>query len=260
MLHQTTLEKQLNEVFSPRQSTVLAGVISEAYDDLVRSKDFNELKEIVRTLAEAQAHTEQRVEELAVAQQDLVVAQQDLTKAQQRTEQRVEELAVAQQDLTKAQQRTEQRVEELVVAQQRTERALGYLARQVGGLSNRLGSDLEDVAYAAVRDVLKRELGWNVGSLGPSWQQWNGKKEEVDILGTATDPSRPHEKIWIVGEVKFNLTVKDVERFAKKVSRARNHLTGELLPVCFCYRARTEVEEAATRNGIRMVYSYGRFV
>ena len=218
MLHQTTLEKQLNEVFSPRQSTVLAGVISEAYDDLVRSKDFNELKEIVRTLAEAQAHTEQRVEELAVAQQDL-------TKAQQRTE-----------------------------------RALGYLARQVGGLSNRLGSDLEDVAYAAVRDVLKRELGWNVGSLGPSWQQWNGKKEEVDILGTATDPSRPHEKIWIVGEVKFNLTVKDVERFAKKVSRARNHLTGELLPVCFCYRARTEVEEAATRNGIRMVYSYGRFV
>ena len=267
MPHQTTLEKQLNEVFSPRQSMVLAGVISEAYDDLVRSKDFNELKEIVRTLAEAQAHTEQRVEELVVAQQrteqrveELVVAQQDLTKAQQRTEQRVEELAVAQQDLTKAQQRTEQRVEELVVAQQRTERALGYLARQVGGLSNRLGSDLEDVAYAAVRDVLKRELGWNVGSLGPSWQQWNGKKEEVDILGTATDPSRPHEKIWIVGEVKFNLTVKDVERFAKKVSRARNHLTGELLPVCFCYRARTEVEEAATRNGIRRVYSYGRFV
>ena len=232
MPHQITIEKQLNEVFSPRQSTVLAGVISEAYDELVRSKDFNELKEIVRTLAEAQVHTEQRVEELVVAQQELAVAQQ----------------------------RTEQRVEELAVAQQRTERALGYLSRQVGGLSNRLGGDLEDVAYAAVQDVLKRELGWNVGSLGPSWQQWNGKKEEVDILGTATDPSRPHEKIWIVGEVKFNLTVKDVERFAKKSSRARSHLTGELLPVCFCYRARPEVEEAATRNGIRMVYSYGRFV
>jgi Protein of unknown function (DUF3782) len=211
MLHQTTIEKQLNEVFSQRQSTVLAGVISEAYDELVRAKDFNELKEIVRTLAVAQ-------------------------------------------------QRTEQRVEELAVAQQRTERALEHLSRQVGGLSNRLGGDLEDVAYAAIQDVLKRELGWNVGRLGPSWQQWNGKKEEVDVLGTATDPSRPHEKIWIVGEVKFNLTVKDVERFAKKVSRARNHLTGELLPVCFCYRARPEVEEAATRNGMRMVYSYGRFV
>ena len=204
MLHQITIEKQLNEVFSQRQSTVLAGVISEAYDELVRAKDFNELKEIVRTLA---------------------VAQQDLTKAQQRTE-----------------------------------RALEQLSRQVGGISNRLGSDLEDVARAAIQDVLKRELGWNVGSLGPSWQQWNGKKEEVDMLGTATDPSRPHEKIWIVGEVKFNLTVKDVERFAKKVSRARRHLAGEILAVCFCYRARPEVEEAATRNGIRMVYSYGRFV
>ena len=239
MLHQITIEKQLNEVFSQRQSMVLAGVISEAYDELVRAKDFNELKEIVRTLA---------------------VAQQDLTKAQQRTEQRVEELAVAQ-------QRTEQRVGELVVAQQdltkaqqRTERVLEQLSRQVGGISNRLGSDLEDVARAAIQDVLKRELGWNVGSLGPSWQQWNGKKEEVDMLGTATDPSRPHEKIWIVGEVKFNLTVKDVERFAKKVSRARRHLAGEMLAVCFCYRARPEVEEAATRNGIRMVYSYGRFV
>ncbi|MCX6040799.1 MAG: DUF3782 domain-containing protein [Caldilinea sp.] len=211
MLHQTTIEKQLNEVFSQRQSTVLAGVISEAYDELVRAKDFNELKEIVRTLAVAQ-------------------------------------------------QRTEQRVEELAVAQQRTERALEHLSRQVGGLSNRLGGDLEDVAYAAIQDVLKRELGWNVGRLGPSWQQWNGKKEEVDVLGTATDPSRPHEKIWIVGEVKFNLTVKDVERFAKKVSRARSHLAGEMLAVCFCYRARPEVEEAATRNGMRMVYSYGRFV
>ena len=221
MLHQTQIEKQLNEVFSQRQSTVLAGVISEAYDELVRAKDFNELKEIVRTLAEAQGRTEQRVEELAVAQQ--------------RTEQSVEELAVAQ-------QRTEQRVEELAVAQQRTERALEQLARQVGGLSNRLGGDLEDVAYAAIQDVLKRELGWNVGSLGPSWQQWNGRKEEVDVFGTATDPSRPHEKIWIVGEVKFNLTVKDVERLAKKVSRARRHLTGELLSVCFCYRARPEVE------------------
>jgi hypothetical protein len=82
------------------------------------------------------------------------------------------------------------------------------------------------VAYAAIQDVLKRELGWNVGRLGPSWQQWNGKKEEVDVLGTATDPSRPHEKIWIVGEVKFNLTVKDVERFAKKVFRGAQPFGG----------------------------------
>lgn len=232
MLHSTLMEERLNEAFSRKQSALLAEVISEAYTDLVRAKDFNELKEIVRTLAEAQGRTEQRVEELAVAQQ--------------RTEQRVGELAVAQQDLAKA--------------QQRTERTLEQLARQVGGLSNRLGGDLEDVAYAAIQDVLKRELGWNVGKLGPSWQQWNGKEEEVDVFGTATDPSRPREKIWIVGEVKFNLTIKDVERFAKKVARARKHLTGEMLPVCFCYRARPEVEEAVTRNGMRMVYSYGRFV
>ena len=67
-------------------------------------------------------------------------------------------------DLAAAQQRTELRVEELAAAQQRTEetvqhldRSLQKLSRQVGGLSDRLGGDLEDVAYIVVHDVLARE-------------------------------------------------------------------------------------------------------
>ncbi len=62
---------------------LIVEVIYDAYHDLVRADDFNELKGIVKELAHAQQRTEQRVE-------DLAEAQQHLAEAQQRTEQRVE--------------------------------------------------------------------------------------------------------------------------------------------------------------------------
>ena len=170
-------------------------------------------------------------------------------------------------DLAAAQQRTELRVEELAAAQQRTEetvqhldRSLQKLSRQVGGLSDRLGGDLEDVAYIVVHDVLAREFGWKVQPLARSWQQWNGAKEEIDLFGQVYDPARPDLPIWIVGEVKFNLTMKEVERFTRKVARARKNVEGAVVPLCFCYRARPEVQEAVQTAGMRLVFSYGRII
>jgi len=63
-----TIKRRLKEVFDVRQAEVLAEVITEAYSDLIRTGDFNELKEIVRDLSEAQKKTEQRLNELAEAQ------------------------------------------------------------------------------------------------------------------------------------------------------------------------------------------------
>ncbi len=163
-------------------------------------------------------------------------------------------------ELAIAQQRTEQRVEELAVAQQRTERALQRLSRQVGGLSDRLGGDLEDVAYIVIHDVLKRDLGWQVGPLERGWLKLDDRQEEIDILGQAYDPARPEVNLWIVGEAKFNLTLKEVQRFTRKVELARQSLQGEVFPVCFCYRARPEVQLAVQQAGLRLVYSYGRLV
>jgi hypothetical protein len=76
----------------------------------------------------------------------------------------------------------------------------------------------------------------------------------------AKDPTRPGKTIWIVGEAKHNLTVRDVERFAEVVERARRNLTGENFPVCFCYRARPEVVTEIERARLRLVYSYGKLV
>ncbi len=97
-----------------------------------------------------------------------------------------------------------------------------------------------------------------MGTLERGWHRWNDRDEEVDIFGQAHDPSRPDATIWIVGEAKFNLTLKEVERFARKVKRARQHLQGEVFGVCFCYRAHPTVRQTVTQAGLRLVYSYGR--
>lgn len=223
MANRNLMLEQLTTVFEAEQAQVLAEVIYESYNDLVQRDDFNDLKEIVRDIAETQKRTDQHLEELA-----------------------------------EAQQRTEQRVDSLAEAQQRTEYAVQNLAREVGGLSNRMGGDLEDVAAIVIEDSLERELGWQVDELGREWQTWNGEGEEIDVFGRAHDPSRPDTSLWIVGEVKFNLTLRDVERFGQLVARASNGLDGEIVPVCFCYRIRPEVREKVIEEGYRIVLSSGR--
>ena len=237
MADRIQISERLSTVFDQEQSQVLADVIYRSYNDLVRREDFSELKEIVRDLGETQHRTGQRVEELA--------------EAQQRTEQRVEQLA-------EAQQRTEQRVAELGEAQRRTETALQSLAREVGGLSNRLGGDLEEVAAIVIEDALQRELGWEVEELTRVWQTRDGVDEEIDAFGKAYDPSRPDSTLWIVGEVKFNLTMRYLDRFSRLVARAGSHLDGEVVPVCFCYRIRPAVQERVLESGYRLVMSTGR--
>jgi len=67
----TTILEKLQTVFDHHQATMLAEVISDSYRELVKTSDFNELKAIVRDLAEAQKRTGLRVEELAEAQKEL---------------------------------------------------------------------------------------------------------------------------------------------------------------------------------------------
>ena len=225
MLTPTEARRRLEEVFEAPQAEVLTKVWVEAFGELVKVGDFTELKGIVRELSEAQGRTEAAVVKLS-----------------------------------QAQGRTEAALERLAEAQAGTEEALGRLSRQVGGLSETVGGDLEDVAYIVLHEVLNRELGWEVEPLERVWQEWGEEPEEVDVFGRARDPSRPEQVIWIVGEAKHNLTLREVKRFAGRVERARAHLDGEVFPVCFCYRARPEVQEEVRASGMRLVFSYGKLV
>lgn len=283
---------ELRQVFDAPTAEVLLHVLDKVVAQAPGAggggADRGEVQRALARLAEAQARTEDQVRELVVAARRteermgglevalqrvaeaqaradermgrLEAALERLAEAQRRTDERGSGLEAALQRLAEAQARTEQRVQELAEAQARTEQALDRLSRQVGGLSETVGGDIEDSAYSVLHDVLKREFGWQVGVLERSWQTWNGEPEEVNVFGQASDPARPGTVIWIVGEAKPNLTRREAQRFIRQVERARQHLTGEVFPVCFCYRARPEVQQQIRDAGIRLVFSYGKLV
>jgi uncharacterized phage infection (PIP) family protein YhgE len=275
LIDREALLTELQQAFDAQTAEVLLRVLdkvaAQARQGGMTREDFAELRQSLQALAEAQQRTEQAVRELAEAQRrteervgNLEAAMERLAEAQQETDRAVKELA-------EAQQRTEERVGslELVVAEarQQTARAVAELTKafdrlrkQVGGLSETVGGDIENIAYIVLYEVLKREFGWHVGVLERSWQTWDKKPEEINVFGTATDPLKPGQTIWIIGEAKHNLTVKEVKRFAKQVERARQHLQGEIFPVCFCYRARPEVQQKVKEAGLRLVFSYGKLV
>ena len=257
IIDRRALIEDLSEAFDPHSAEVLADVMGRVISQLkpfsILREDIRELKETVTLLIQAQERTERRLEQLA--------------QAQAKTEERVTRLEIAVEKLAQAQARTEERVtgleeavEKLAQAQARTEKALQNLAKQVGGLSDTVGGDIEDIAYIVVHDVLRREYGWKVGPLERSWQRWDGKEVEVNLFGQATDPAHPDRRIWIVGEAKHNLTLKEVRKFVRQVTRARRNLEGEVFPVCFCYRARPEVQDRIRSEGIYLVFSYGKLV
>ena len=254
MLDTPQVYERLKKVMDEPVARELADIISTAIEQsrlAVTKAEFNELRDVVRDLAEAQKRTEERVEQLAEAQKRTEERIEQLAEAQKRTEERVEQLA-------EAQKRTEERVDQLARQVSELSESVKSLAREVGGLSAMVGGDIEDVAYIVIHDVLKREFGWKVGVLQRTWQTWDKEPEEVNIFGQAFDPARPEVTIWIVGEAKHNITIKEVNRFIKQLERARRNLGGEIFPVCFCYRARPEVQELIRAHHINLVFSYGR--
>ena len=119
-----SLTRRFAPVFAPEQATVLAEALHDAYVDLVKTSDFNELKEIVRDLAQAQTRTGVRMDELA-----------------------------------QAQTRTEVELGRLTQAQTRTEAGLRQLAQEVGGLSRSVSYSLENEAYRQLPPYLEANHG-----------------------------------------------------------------------------------------------------
>jgi len=242
MLTPVNLQRKLTSAFTDRQATLLTEVIHDAYSDLVHTGDFNELKELVHQVVVLQVETGSQIKELTVAQQ--------------RTEQRLEELASAQKGLTSAQQLTEQRIAELTSAQRElttsqrnVQRTLNGLTKQVGGLSDRFGGDIEDAARGIVYFVLTVDLDCKVKMLEGGLLKFREVEEEIDLYGQIFDPKRPGTDIWLIGEVKFNITRPEAKRFAAKIRRIRATTSGEVFPVIFSYRLHPEVLEAIREEG-----------
>ncbi|WNC22255.1 hypothetical protein RHI63_12850 [Thermosynechococcus sp. GLH187] len=236
----SALEEKLRAAFSPEQAHLLAEVIREAYDDLVKAKDFNELKAIVADLAQAQKRTEERVDQLTVT-----VA--ELAQAQKRTEERVEELAAAQ-------KRTEERMDQLAAAQERTERAVKQLARQVGGLSEALGGSLEDLALEVVPEILEYRWGMEIEFCDRDTLPLRNGEYEFDLVIRGQVAGRP---ILVLGEVKSNITESEVERFLNLVAQVE--APEEIRPLFFGYRVERAAKALIRDRDAVMVTTRGKY-
>jgi len=183
-----TIKRELEKVFNPKQALVLSKVIVDARSELVKADDFNELKGIVKELAEAQKRTEVKVEELA--------------EAQKRTEVKVEELA-------EAQKRTEEEVRKLVIGLNRTREDLG-------GLSRSFGYSFENEAYRMLPMLLEKKYAIKVRDKVIR-AEVGGK--EINFFANA---EREGREIYIVGEAKARLddTKKRVDIFKEIEGKA----------------------------------------
>jgi hypothetical protein len=200
--------------FPPELQPSVAQLVEALREEFgVRRTDFDELKAVVRDLAEAQKRTEQRIEELAQTQKELA-------EAQKRTEQRIEELA-------EAQKRTEQRIEELAEVQQRTTATLharmdgleGALDRfrktfdsKIGGLGARWGLQTEESFRKGMRAVLQ-EAGFTAERFlerDPNGEVF-GISDQVEL-----DVVVRNGRVIVV-EIKSSLSQADLYYFMRKV-------------------------------------------
>ena len=236
---QTRLTHKLETVFERPQATVLAEVITDAYNELVKTDDFNELKAIVKELAQAQNRTGQRMEELA--------------QAQNRTEQRMEELTQAQKELTQAQKETQYEIQTL-------SKRLGYLGSTVGGLGNSMGYALENEAYRMLPPLLKEKYGLEITE---RFIRTYVGGQEINLFGKAR---RNGEELLVVGESKSRLDErrkrkkkqKDIwEQLSEKVEAVREaYPDTKIIPLIITHHARPGTLKQAEEEGVIVVQSF----
>ncbi len=274
MLTPSEMTRKLQSVFEPHQVAVLSEVITAAYENLVKTSDFSELKAIVQELAVAQQNTQKEVQELAVAQQNTQKEVQELAVAQQNTQKEVQKLAVAQQNTEKevqklvvAQQNTEKEVQKLVVAQQNTEKdvqkltfAMGNLRSEVGGLSRSIGYALENDAYRFLPAFLLDRYDIEMTD---RLIRTEVDGEEINFFGHAT---RDGEPALIVGESKQRLDERRRSRreeetvistLERKAEAVRNAYPGEnIVLMLITHYARPAFLRAAEAQGIIVAQSF----
>jgi len=288
-------KEEIMKAFKKKQAEILLEVV-EMVDDVVKAKDFNELKEIVRELAEAQKRTEQRVNELAEAQKKseerltkLEITVQELIEAQKRTEQRVNELAEAQkkseeriskveerltklvitvQELIEAQKKTEEEIRALTQALNRTREELkgdiSNLRKEFGGFQRSMSYAFENEAFRMLPGVLKEKYGIEVTE---RFIRKEVRGKEINVFGRGRINGKD---VLIVGEAKIRLEEKGMDREEKekwieetfdeledKVKAVQEENRGiEIVRILITHFATSTFLEEARKRGVIVIQSF----
>jgi len=246
MQRQVDLTKKLKTVFNGQQAAVLSEVITDAYSDLVKTGDFNELKAIVKELAEAQKRTEQRVEELAEAQKETQLAMKETQLAMKETQLAMKETQLAMKE-------TQQEIKTLT-------KRVGETNSTLGGLGQSVAYALENEAYRMLPGLLKEKYGIEVAE---RFVRTYVGGEEINLFGRG---KRNGRDVLIVGESKSRLDErrrqkkgrKDFfEQLEKKAQAVRTeHPAAEIVRVVITHYARPEAVKQAQEEEIIVVQSF----
>jgi len=273
MLDSFQIYEELSQSLDDKAARALTKTLTKIYEDLhntVTKAEFDELKQIVAELAEAQKRTEERldsltlrVEELAEAQKrteerldSLALRVEELAEAQKKTEERLDSLAQRVEELAEAQKRTEerldsltQRVEELAKAQQNTEESLNRLIQrvdnievQIGGLAMAVGYGIEDKLYIHMPNFAKGCFGVEPENitLRKNIVYPNGKYDEINLY---IEGKLNGKDVLVIGECKAQPGKKDIEGFMKMTLRLQDYFEKEIYPFVVGYTFAPDVEK-----------------
>jgi hypothetical protein len=260
MMTNQLLIQRFETVFTPAQARVLAESITEAYADLIKAKDFSELKAIVKDLAEAQQRTEMRLEQLAEAQQRTEMRLEQLAEAQQRTDARLEQTNARLDRLTEVVTGLALHVGQLTQTVEKLVKQVAALTGEVGGLSRSMSYALENEAYRFLPAFLERQYGI---ILRERIIRTEMDGREINFFARGERDGRP---VCLVGEAKLQLDERrQNKREAEKVFaqlQAQAETVRKLYPDCevililVTHYARPAFLKRAQELGILVVQSY----
>ena len=249
---------KLLEKVEPGLREVLIALLEEMEKrriETVTKEEFNELKAIVKELAEAQKRTEERIKELAEAQKRTEEMVKELAEAQKRTEERISKveervtkLETAVHELAEAQKRTEEELRMLIGEHRKTREILGNLQHTVGYV-------LEDRAIFGLPPLLKKDFGIEI--IEPLRREYieisPGKYIEINIIGKGRMNGK---EVWIIGECKTQIKKKDVDNFLKNLSIIERVLRGKKIPIVVTYQTSPPLRNYIKEKGLKLYFSY----
>ena len=226
---------RLLRAFPENQADVLAEVLVESHAKLVNRADFHKLTEVVHDLAEAQKQTEIHVDELARSQQEMRVTMQEMQASQRDMQGSLQAMQASQQEM---------------------QRAITDLAKQVGGLSNAVGANLEDFACDLVPELLEKYWRFVTVSAGPEeLTTADGVGREFDVVVRGTIDGRP---VTVLCETKATVSTTEVSKFLRIVEKVRDAYPGEdIRPLFFGYKANSAARGLITQSHAAMIFTCG---
>jgi hypothetical protein len=136
------------------------------------------------------------------------------------------------------------------------QRAIANLAKQVGGLSNAVGANLEDFACELVPELLEKYWRFVTVSAGPEEITTADRLcREFDVVVRGTIDGRP---VTVLCETKATVSTTEVVKFLRIVDKVREaHPGDDIRPLFFGYKANAATRTLITQSNAAMIFTRG---